>query len=324
MDLSTTYLGLKLNSPIIAGSSGLTDSVEKIQKLARYGAGAIVLKSIFEEEIVFETEDILKEAEAAGVNLDQFDYYDFHLKGKKLNSYIDLVKQSKKAVSIPIIASINCTYSHEWISFAQQLQEAGADAIELNMFFLPSDFSRSSQEQERMYFNVIERLLDAVSIPIALKISYYFSSLGQMIKRLSDTGVAGLVLFNRFFSPDIDIDKLKIKPSFVYSTPAEMAISLRWVAIMANKVGCDLAASTGVHDGDAVVKQILAGAKAVQVVSSLYKNGPQQIGVMQEALTKWMTDHEHTRLSDFRGKMSQEAASNPAVFERVQFMKYFS
>jgi dihydroorotate dehydrogenase (fumarate) len=324
MDLSTTYLGLKLSNPIIAGSSGLTDSVEKIQKLAQHGAGAIVLKSIFEEEIVFEHEDILKEAEAAGVNLDQFDYYDFHLKGKKLGGYVDLIKGSKTAVSVPIIASINCTYSHEWISFAQQLQEAGADAIELNMFFLPSDFDRSSQQQERMYFEVIERLLAAVSIPIALKISYYFSSLGQMIQRLSNTGVAGLVLFNRFFSPDIDIDKLKIKPSFVYSTPAEVAISLRWVAIMANKVGCDLAASTGVHDGDAVVKQILAGAKAVQVVSSLYKNGPQHIGVMRDSLTKWMSDHGHSRLADFRGKMSQEAASNPAVYERVQFMKYFS
>ena len=324
MDLSTTYLGLKLDNPIIAGSSGLTNSVEKIKKLAQNGAGAVVLKSIFEEEILFEHEDILKEAEAAGVNLDQFDYYDFHLKGKKLSSYIDLVKQSKQAVSVPIIASINCTYSHEWISFAQQLQDAGADAIELNMFFLPSDFGRSSQEQESMYFTVIEKLLESVSIPIALKISYYFSSLGQMIKRLSNTGVAGLVLFNRFFSPDIDIDKLKIKPSFVYSTPAEMAIPLRWMAIMANKVGCDLAASTGVHDGDALVKQILAGAKAVQVVSSLYKNGPQHIGVMRATLTKWMSDHDYTSLADFRGKMSQEAASNPAVFERVQFMKYFS
>jgi dihydroorotate dehydrogenase (fumarate) len=175
-----------------------------------------------------------------------------------------------------------------------------------------------------MYFKVSERLLDRVSIPIALKISYYFSSLGQMIQRLSNSGVAGLVLFNRFFSPDIDIDKLKIKPSFVYSTPAELAISLRWIAIMANKVGCDLAASTGVHDGHAVVKQILAGAKAVQVASSLYKNGPKHIRTMQDTLEKWMTDHDYTSLSDFRGKMSQEAASNPAVFERVQFMKYFS
>jgi dihydroorotate dehydrogenase (fumarate) len=324
MDLSTTYLGLKLNNPIIAGSSGLTDSVVKIQKLEQGGAGAIVLKSIFEEEIVFEHEDVLKEAEAAGVNLDQFDYYDFHLKGEKVKKYIDLIKESKNKVSAPIIASINCVYSHEWISFAQQIEEAGADAIELNMFFLPSDFSRSSQEQERLYFKVIERLLETVSIPIALKISYYFSSLGQVIQRLSNSGVAGLVLFNRFFSPDIDIDKLKIKPSFVYSTPAELAISLRWIAIMANKVGCDLAASTGVHDGNAVVKQILAGAKAVQVVSSLYKNGPEHIRVMQDTLTKWMNDHDYTSLSDFRGKMSQEAASNPAVYERVQFMKYFS
>jgi dihydroorotate dehydrogenase (fumarate) len=324
MDLTTDYMGLKLSNPIIAGSSGLTDSVEKIQKLEQNGAGAIVLKSIFEEEIVFELEDILKEAETAGVNLDQFDYYDFHLKGEKVKKYIDLIKGAKNRVSIPIIASINCVYSHEWISFAQQLQESGADAIELNMFFLPSDFNRSSQEQESMYFKVIEKLLDTVSIPIALKISYYFSSLGQMIQRLSNSGVAGLVLFNRFFSPDIDIDKLKIKPSFVYSTPAELSISLRWIAIMANKVGCDLVASTGVHDGDAVVKQILAGAKAVQVASSLYKNGPKHIRTMKDTLEKWMTDHDYTSLSDFRGKMSQEASSNPAVFERVQFMKYFS
>lgn len=324
MDLTTTYLGLELNNPIIAGSSGLTDSNEKVQKLEQNGAGAIVLKSIFEEEILFEHEDILKEAEAAGVNLDQFDYYDFHLRGKKLKSYIDLITESKKKVSVPIIASINCVYSHEWISFAQQIQESGADAIELNMFFLPSDFSRSSQEQESMYFKVIERLLDAVSIPIALKISHYFSSLGQMIQRLSNTGVDGLVLFNRFFSPDIDIDKLKIKPSFVLSTPAELAISLRWIAIMANKVGCDLAASTGVHDGDAVVKQLLAGAKAVQVASSLYKNGPEHIRAMQDTLKQWMADHDYTCLSDFHGKMSQEAASNPAAYERVQFMKYFS
>jgi dihydroorotate dehydrogenase (fumarate) len=176
-----------------------------------------------------------------------------------------LIKASKAAVSIPIIASINCVFSHEWIAFTEQIQESGADAIELNMFFLPSDFSRSSAEQERMYFEVIDKLTRAVSIPIALKISYYFSSLGQMIQRLSKTGIAGLVLFNRFFSPDIDIDQFKIKSSFVLSSPGELALSLRWIAIMANKVDCDLAASTGVHDGDAVIKQLLAGAKAVQV-----------------------------------------------------------
>lgn len=324
MDLTTTYLGLQLKNPIVAGSCGLTDSVRKVKKMEQSGAGAVVLKSVFEEEILFEYEDILNEAAAAGVNLDQFDYYDFHLKGKKLNDYISLIKQSKNEVSIPVIGSINCVYSHDWVAFAEQLQDAGADAIELNMFFLPSDFSRSSQEQERIYFAVIERLKAAVSIPVALKISYYFSNLGQMIQRLSETGVAGLVLFNRFFSPDIDIEQLRIKPSFVLSAPAELAISLRWIAIMANKVSCDLAASTGVHDGEAVIKQILAGARAVQVASALYKNGTESIQTMQSVLLEWMGRHHYERISDFRGKMSQEAASNPAVYERVQFMKYFS
>ena len=324
MDIRTHYLGLSLPSPIIAGSSGLTNSVETIKKLAANGAGAVVLKSIFEEEIVFEAEDVLKEAESAGVDLDQFDYYDFHLRGEKLAAYIDLIQASKAAVSIPVIASINCVYSHDWISFAEQIQDSGADAIELNMFFLPSDFGRSSTEQERMYFTVVEKLLKTVSIPIALKISYYFSTLGQMIQRLSRTGVAGIVLFNRFFSPDIDIDKFAIKSSFVFSSPAELALSLRWIAMMANKVDCDLAASTGAHDGEAVIKQLLAGAKAVQVASSLYQHGPEHIRAMNETLVNWMKRHDFSSLADFQGRMSQEKSSDPAAFERVQFMKYFN
>jgi dihydroorotate dehydrogenase (fumarate) len=324
MDISTSYLGLNLKSPIVASSSGLTDSVQKVVKLAQHGAGAVVLKSIFEEEIVFEHEDIMKEAESEGVNLEQFDYFDFHLRGKKLKDYIGLIKASKQSVSIPVIASVNCIYSHEWIFFIEQIQKAGADAIELNMFFLPSDFTRSGQEQERMYFKIIEKLVNAVSIPVALKISYYFTNLGQMIQRLSKSGVSGLVLFNRFFSPDIDIDNLTIKPSFVFSSPEELAISLRWVAIMANKVDCDLAASTGIHDGVAVIKQILAGAKAVQVASCLYKHGTGYIQEMHDTLKTWMKKNDYDSLSDFRGKMSQEKAINPAGYERVQFMKYFS
>jgi len=323
MDITTTYLGLKLASPLIVGSSGLTGSVDKIAAFARHGAGAVVLKSIFEEEILFEYEDIMKEAQAEGVNLDQFDYYDYHLKGKRIDKYIELIRSAKKAVDIPVIASINCIFSHEWTAFADRIQEAGADALELNMFFLPSDFERSAREQEEAYFRVIDKVLAAVSIPIALKISYYFSNLGPMIQRLSRTGVAGLVLFNRFFSPDIDIDSLKVKPSFVFSTPAELAISLRWIAIMARKVDCDLAASTGVHDGEALIKQLLAGAKVVQTVSSLYRQGPEHVEIMLNSLTDWMQSHGYQRLVDFRGKLSQEAASNPAVYERVQFMRYF-
>jgi dihydroorotate dehydrogenase (fumarate) len=323
MDISTTYLGLKLNSPLIAGSSGLTGSVDKIKEMARHGAGAVVLKSLFEEEIYFEQEDILKEAEADGVNLDQFDYFDFHLKGEKVDRYMTLIEGAKKAVDIPVIASINCLYSHEWTAFAKQLESAGADALELNMFFLPSDFKRSARDQEAAYFEIVDKILETASVPVALKISYYFSNLGPMIQRLSRTGVAGLVLFNRFFSPDIDIDTFKVKPSFVFSTPAELALSLRWIAIMAQKVDCDLAASTGVHDGPALIKQLLAGAAAVQAASSLYKNGPAHIATMLDSLKEWMQKHEFNSLDDFRGRMSQEKASNPAAYERAQFMRYF-
>jgi dihydroorotate dehydrogenase (fumarate) len=301
----------------------LTGSADKIAAFARHGAGAVVLKSIFEEEIYFEQEDIIKEAEAEGVNLDQFDYFDFHLKGRKIDRYIKLIEDAKQAVDIPVIASINCVYSHEWTAFAHQLEKAGADALELNMFFLPSDFERTAREQEEAYFEIIDKITNAVSIPVALKISFYFSNLGPMIQRLSRTGVDGLVLFNRFFSPDIDIESFEVKPSFVFSTPAELALSLRWMAIMSQKVDCDLAASTGVHDGAALIKQLLAGAKAVQAVSSLYQKGPAHIETMLADLKAWMQRHDFASLYDFRGRMSQEAASNPAVYERVQFMRYF-
>jgi len=323
VDLSTEYLGMKLKNPVIAGSSGLTNSVKSIKELEENGAGAVVLKSIFEEEIAFEYEDILNEAESKGYNLDQFDYYDYKIKEDNLDKYTTLINEGKKNVSIPVIASVNCVYSHEWLAFAAQLEKAGADALELNMFFLPSDFERTSEEKEKAYFQIIEQVQKTVSIPIALKISYYFSNLGPMIQNLSDTGIAGLVLFNRFFSPDFDIDKFEVKSSNTFSAPSDLPISLRWIAIMAERVNCDLAASTGVHDGVALIKQLLAGADAVQVASTLYENGKGQIGKMLKTLEDWMEGKGYDSLSDFRGKMSQAKSSNPAAYERVQFMKYF-
>jgi dihydroorotate dehydrogenase (fumarate) len=323
VDLSTEYLGMKLKNPVIASSSGLTNSVKSIKELAENGAGAVVLKSIFEEEIAFEYEDILKEAESKGYNLDQFDYYDYKIKEDNLDKYTTLINESKKNVSIPVIASVSCVYSHEWLAFASQLEKAGADALELNMFFLPSDFERTSEEKEKAYFQIIEQVQKVVSLPIALKISYYFSNLGPMIQKLSNTGIAGLVLFNRFFSPDFDIDKFEVKSSNVFSAPSDLSISLRWIAIMAERVNCDLAASTGVHDGVALIKQLLAGADAVQVASTLYENGKGRIGEMLKTLEDWMEGKGYGSLSDFRGKMSQAKSSNPAAYERVQFMKYF-
>ncbi len=323
VDLSTKYMGLSLKNPLIAGSSGLTGSAKGVKDLEESGAGAVVLKSVFEEEIVYEMDDVLKEAASQGLNMDQFDYYDYELKGKKLDQYAALIKESKQAVSIPVMASINCTYSHEWTYYAKSLEAAGADGLELNMFFLPTDLSRDPEEMERAYFEIVDKVRKEVSIPVALKISYYFSCLGSMIQKLSKRGVSALVLFNRFYSPDFDIEKLQVVPTNVLSTPGELPISLRWIALMSQKVDCDLAASTGVHDGKALVKQLLAGAKAVQVASTLYRNGKGHIGTMLSELEAWMNRHGYGKLDDFRGKMSQQKSENPAVYERVQFMKYF-
>jgi len=323
-DLSTTFSGLTLKNPIIAGSCGLTEKVSDVQELEKNGAAAVVLKSIFEEDIAFEFEDMIKKENVEHYNLEQFDYFDYRIKDQHIKKYLNQIEACKEQTSIPIIASVNCTYSHEWTFFAKKIESAGADALELNMFFLPSDFNRTSEQQEQAYFKIIENVTQAVSIPVALKISFYFSNLGPFIQKLSNTGIAGLVLFNRFYSIDFDIDDFKITSTNILSTPAELALSLRWIAIMAERVNCDLAASTGIHDGQAVIKQLLAGAKAVQIVSTLYKNGPSHIQKIIHEIEYWMKVKGYASVDEFRGKMSQSKSSNPAAYERVQFMKYFS
>jgi len=321
-DLTTTYMGLELRNPIIVGSCGLSGSAEKVQELERHGAGAVVLKSLFEEEIALEHAEVLEQVSARGYDPDAYEYYDYQIRGERLDAYARLIADSKRRVSIPVIASVNCTYSHEWASYARALESAGADALELNAFYLPSDMSRTSVEQEQRYFDLVERVLQEVSIPVALKISYYFSSLGLMIQRLSETGIGGLVLFNRFYTPDFDIDALKVVSRHILSTPDELGLSLRWVAMMSSRVKCDLVASTGIHDGAAVIKQLLAGARAVQVVSALYRNGTAHIQTMLDELSRWMIRNEFYALEQFVGKMSQAESENPAVYERVQFMRY--
>ncbi len=323
-DITTTYLGLKLQSPIIAGSSGLTDKPEKIALLEKHGAGAVVLKSIFEEEILMEYEEVLKEEAPGRYKDDYLDYFDFRIKEVNLENYLDLIIQSKKAVKIPVIASINCSTAHEWTYFAKKIQEAGADALEVNIFILPSVLARSAEHIENTYLEIIRSVRNVIRIPLAVKMGYYFSNLAGMISGLSQCNINGLVLFNRSYSPDIDIEKMEIGSAGVFSSPKDLSISLRWIAIMANRVKCDLAASTGVHDGKAVVKQLLAGANAVQVVSTLYENGPQYIETMNQELKDWMKRKNYQKIDDFRGLLSQERQVNPALFERVQFMKYFS
>jgi dihydroorotate dehydrogenase (fumarate) len=320
-DLSTTYLGLKLNNPIIVGSSGLSNTAAKVKELEDNGAAAVVLKSIFEEEIVIEM-DKVAQGGTKPFHAEALDYYGDLIQKETLGKYTSLIAESKKKVSVPVIASVNCMYSHEWVNFAKEIESAGADALELNMFFLPADLNRSSAEQEQLYFDVVGRVLQKVSIPVALKIGNHFSNLALMIRRLSEMGIAGLVLFNRFYTPDFDIDHLKMVSGNLLSTPAELGASLRWIAMMSGRVKCDLCASTGIHDGAGVIKQLLAGAKAVEVVSVLYQNGTSYIRTMLKELDVWMTSNKFKSLDRFRGKMSQSQIENPAVFERVQFMKY--
>lgn len=324
MDLSTTYLGMKLKNPLIAGSSGLTNRIDDLKKIEEHGAGAVVLKSIFEEEIVMEVEQTFNQMTSQGfIYPETMEYFDYEEIEDTLTSYLKLISDAKKELSIPVIASINCVTSQKWTTFAKDIQDAGADALELNAFILPSDFTRDSKDFEKVYFDIVKEVKKQVTIPVALKVSYFFSNLGPFLKELSDSGIDGLVLFNRFYNPDFDIDKMQVTASNVLSTPEEVSTSLRWISILAERSGCDLCASTGVHDGGAVVKQILGGAAAVQTASALYKNGIEHLSVMLHQLEDWMEAHDHENLQSFRGKMAQSRSKNPAAYERVQFMKYF-
>ncbi len=323
-DLSTKYLGLSLKNPIVIASSGLTDSVESIKTLEKNGAAAVVLKSLFEEEIVAEMDVNLKKMSSSSfIYPETLDFYEDLDEENLSTQYLELIANVKKEVKIPVIASINCVTADQWTFFPKQIEEAGADALELNLFILPSDFNRDSQTNEQVYFDIIENVKKQINIPISLKVSYYSSDLAKSLQKYSQSGISGLVLFNKFYSPDIDLDKLEITSGKILSSPEDMHISLRWMAIMSGRVQCDLAASTGVHDGNAVLKQILAGANTVQIASTVYKNGPEHIQNILTDMQTWMDKKGFKSLDEFRGKMSQAESSNPAAFERVQFMKYF-
>lgn len=323
-NLSTSYMGFNLKNPIIVGSSGLTNSVENIIEIEKQGASAVVLKSLFEEQINHMINKTMHS------DVDNFsypeaeDYISNYTQQNDVEIYLNLIKGAKEAVQIPVIASINCVSSADWVSFATKMQDAGADGLELNIFILPSDPKRDATQNEAVYFDIIDKVKKQVTIPVAIKISSYFSGLANMALKLSWTGINGMVLFNRFFSPDIDIDNFKVTATNVFSHPDELAMSLRWVAMLSSRLHCDIAASTGVHDGAAVIKQLLAGAKAAQISSVLYKNGFEQIPIMLKDIETWMDKHGFETTGDFIGKMSIKEHDNPAAYERVQFMKHFA
>lgn len=322
-DLSTSWMGLALKSPVIVSSSSLSGNVENVVEAARCGAGAVVLKSLFEEQILSEGAELIGSNEQRHYYAQAEDYIREYARGDALNRYLSLVEESRKAAGVPVIASINCVSGGEWVRFARDLEAAGADALEVNIFVLPSDPSRSGQENEQLYGEVVNKIVSAVRIPVAAKISSYFSSLASTTVKLSESGLGGLVLFNRFYSPDIDIETMSLKAADPFSSPRDLSHSLRWIAMLSDRVGCDLAASTGVHDGEALVKQLLAGARAVEIASVLYHKGFEEIRTMLQELEAWMERHDFNRLDQFIGRMSVKKGGNPAAWERVQFMKQF-
>ncbi len=323
-DLSTNYLGLQLKNPIVVGSSGLTDSVAKIKNLEAAGAGAVVLKSLFEEEIIMEMEETIHTmTNRHFVFPETMDYMQTVVKEDILTNYLEMITGAKKAVQIPVIASINCISSQKWTSFAKEIEKAGADALELNLFFLPSDNQRGEKEIIEATLEIIAKVKSSIKIPIALKISPYQTNVIRYVEQIDQAGVEGIVLFNRSWMPDIDIHNFVLNSGFVLSSPSDLGNTLRWVSIISGRVICDVAASTGVHDTAALIKQLLAGAQITQVVSTLYHNDLTQIRKMTDELSKWMDENEFETIGDFRGRLSRANSGNPAAWERVQFMKHF-
>ncbi len=324
VDLSSVYMGLKLKSPIIIGSSGLTKSVEKIKELEEKGAGAVVLKSLFEEQIMHDSEKFFQYSDSYNNYPEAYDYIKNITEDSSVENYLNLIREAKKTVKIPVIASINCVSLNEWTSIAKDIEHAGADALELNIFIMPDHIELDGAAHEKMYFNIIENVKSQIKIPIALKIGYHFSGLVNTIQRFSWTGIKAIVMFNRFFSPDINLKTMKLQPANIFSSPEELPISLRWVAMVSDKVQCDISASTGIHDGSAVIKQLLAGAKTTQVCSAVYIHGTGVITTMINELTKWMEKNNYKSIDEFRGKFSVKKAENPVLYHRVQYMKHLS
>jgi dihydroorotate dehydrogenase (fumarate) len=315
-------MGLSLRNPFIVASSSLAKSVEGVEKCADAGAGAVVLKSLFEEQIAVEARDMEEHLWLYG-HSEAFEYVSKMAMPLGPREYLKLIEEAKARVSVPVIASLNCITPRWWVDFAEQIEGTGADGLELNISVMPSDPARTGEEIENIYFDIVESLKDNIAIPIAVKIGPYFTSVARMAEEFSKRGVSALVLFNRFYQIDIDVKKVEIAPGLRFSSPDELSLPLRWIALLAGSVSCDLAASTGVHDGDGFVKALLAGATVVQVCSALYEKGMGHIGDIIRDTETWMQGHNFGSVGEFRGKLSREVTERPELYERLQYIKTF-
>lgn len=324
-NLETTYLGLNLKNPLVAASSGFTNSVAKIVELEKAGIGAIVLKSIFEEQINGEVTNLLgRDIQNSGYP-EAEDYIKGYLRDNTVKKHIELIENTKKAVNIPVIASVNCISGEEWTTFSKDFQEAGADAIELNIFYIPSDKHEKPGIVEQLYLDVLRKVKMQVTIPVSVKFGIYHSNIPGLAEKLKANGASGVVMFNRFYEPDINVETLELTSSEVFSSPNDIRRSLRWIGMVSSSVShLEIAASTGIHDGNAVIKQLLAGAQVAQLCSTLYLNGTKVIPEMLNEISNFMKKWNFKRIEDFRGRLSYKNIPDPMLYERSQFMKYYS
>jgi len=319
-DLSTSYLGLSLKTPIIAASSSLTSTLSNVKKCEDAGAGAVVLKSLFEEQITLDKNRMIGD-----MNFDAYtDAYDFfNAAGTDyyLDEYLGLVEDAKESLSIPVIASVNCVSPGQWTDYAERFENIGADALELNMFILPTNIETSGQTIEAAYLKILEDVNKNIKIPVSIKVGYHYSGMGNFINTAAKNGAQGIVLFNRFYKNDIDIDNLSIKASPILSDPSEIYLSLQWISLLSGVVPADFSSATGIHDFEGAIKHLLAGAKSVQLCSTLIINGLERISDINTGIENWMDKKGYNKISDFNGILSRENSSHPEAYERSQFIK---
>ncbi len=323
VDLATTYMGLKLKNPLVASPSPLTEKIENIRKMEAAGISAVVIYSLFEEQIIHES-----------LELDHFLSHGTESFAEALTylpnmgkyslapeAYVEHIRKVRQAVSIPVFGSLNGVSSGGWTHYAQKIQDAGADALELNLYFLPSDLALTSGELEDNYVKLVSDVRSQIRIPLAVKLSPFFTTLPHMAKRLADAGADGLVLFNRFYQPDFNLNEMEVYPNLVLSNSNELRLPLRWIAMLYGKIKTDFALTSGVHTAEDVVKAILAGANVAMTTSALLKYGVNHAVEMVGGLATWMEEHEYENVQQMRGAMSQKSVAEPAAFERANYMK---
>ena len=322
-DLTTKYMGLTLKSPLVASASPLCESAENIAKLEEQGIGAVVLPSLFEEQLTLESlrvdADLERGTESFPESTDFFPDLNTYNLGP--DGYLELIRDAKARTAIPVIASLNGITAGGWIEYAKQMEEAGADAIELNIYSIATDPKQSSEAVEKSYLDLVTKVKEHVQLPVAVKLSPFFSAPANFGKRLCEAGADGLVLFNRFYQPDFDIEDREVVPSLVLSRPEELLLRLHWVAILYGHVDADLGITGGVHSAQDVVKCLMAGARVACMTSALLRNGAQHAGRVLSALNNWLDEHEYTSVSEMCGSMSYNAVPNPTAYERGNYMK---